>query len=151
VFLRDGGFNALGQQGVRVRRSCIRSGQGQIDEFLVSERLAGGAVVGPVLLILIEVQQAFEHGDEDAQAGGDQLVVGEGQRGQKRDGGGGQYLDNLDALEDALRRPALAVVPVDLVFEPAEDRVGFRVRDRDGGGTGWVVFRHRADPQRCDG
>ena len=127
VFLGDGGLDAFRQQSARIRDSCIGSGQGEIDELLVLQRLAGGSVVVPVLLVLVEVQQAFEDGDEHTQTSCDELIVAEGERREERDRRGGDDFDNFDALEGSLRRTAFSVVPGNLVFKPVENRIGFWV------------------------
>src|SRR6202041_317308 len=73
VLLRDERFDVFGEQGMGVGGRGVGSGMAQVKILLVLERLAGGAVGIPELLILVEVQDAFENGDENAEPGGDQL------------------------------------------------------------------------------
>jgi hypothetical protein len=134
VLLRHRRLDALGKQGVGSRRIRVRSGAGQIDVLLVLQGLAGGAIGRPVLLVLIEVQEPFQHRDQYSKPSRDQLVVRKGQRGEEWNGRSRKNLDDLDPFEHTPGRAAFAIVPIDLVLQAVEDRIRLPVRKHDSRG-----------------
>jgi hypothetical protein len=68
MFLGDQRLDPFGEQSVRIGHVRVGRGFAQIGVRLVLQRLAGGAICGPVLLLLIQVQHSLEHGDEHTQS-----------------------------------------------------------------------------------
>ncbi len=64
-------FDALGQDDAGVGSRGVGAGLGQVEKLFVLERLGGGAVGGPVVLVLVQVQQALQDGDDHAQGADD--------------------------------------------------------------------------------
>ena len=83
---------------------------------------AGGAIVDPVLLILVQVQQAFQHRHQNSETGDNILEVERRQvkRSEKRNQRGRNNLCDLDALKHPLVKQALAVIPIDLIFQAGQ-------------------------------
>jgi len=147
VFLGEGGFDAFGEGDTGIGRGGVGAGFGQVEEFFVLEGFGGGAVGGPVFLVLVEVEQAFKDGDDHAQASDDVVGevgnLGEGAAGEERDQGSGDDFDDLDAFEGLAGGAALLAVPGELVVEALEDGVvGLGEADGAGiihGGLGAIV------------
>ena len=105
------------------------------------QRLAGGAIVSPKLLILVQVQNAFENRDQHTEPGNNQLVIWQRNTRQKRNDRRGKNLNHLHAFEDPLRSTLLSRgVPINLIFKPGVDGVvpGKRVRSFRHGKTSWL-------------
>ena len=66
MLLRDEPLDALGEQRLGSGRGSVRPGAREEEELLVLEPLAGRAVGGPVLLILLELLEPLEHDDQRA-------------------------------------------------------------------------------------
>src|SRR5215469_13357682 len=77
ILLRDNPLDAFSEKSIRIRRGRlrIRSGFAEVQIFLVFESFGSGTVVVPVLLISIQVQDAFQNGDENTKAASDQRDV----------------------------------------------------------------------------
>ena len=123
MFLRDQGLNPFGKQSVRIDRARVRCCFAQIGIFLVLQGLAGRAIGGPVLLVLIQMQHSFEDGYEHSQSARDPGSLREAERCDEGNQGCGYDFDYLDALESALVDQAFPVVPGDFLLEALDDRI----------------------------
>jgi hypothetical protein len=93
------------------------------------------------------MQQTFKDRDEYTEAPGYLPVERVIHAGQKRDRCGSKYFDDFDSFENALRGAALAVVPIDLIFQTAVDGVRFRI-GRKGRLVDRVLFWHQKGPMK---
>src|SRR3954470_20266659 len=84
------------------------------------EPLAGRAIRGPVLLVLLELLEALEHEDEGSAAAHQPRRCA--RRRRDRDRRRRNDLADLEQLEPTLVELALRVVPGDLVLEPLPRR-----------------------------
>lgn len=116
MLLRDKALNSVSEHRVCVPVAAVRTRAGEVEELFVFQRLARRAVGAPVLLVLIELQEPFDHDDERAERRRERRV--RLQRRDNRDRGRGDELRGLQELEPPLRLTALAVVPGDLILQP---------------------------------
>ena len=100
------------------------------------ERFTCRAIVGPILLVLVEVQHPFENRNNNAEAANDPCHFRWGwASGGRADNGrqegndrSGPDLNDLDPLKISLVGYALAIVPTNLIFQPLHNRICGRVR-----------------------
>lgn len=85
------------------------------------QSLGRGSVGNPVLLVLIQVLDAFQDNDHGRQAAG--YPDGAVHRGHHRQRGGDRDLQELEPFIKPLVVAALDVVPADLVLQPVPCRV----------------------------
>lgn len=96
----------------------------------MSERFTCRPVPDPVLVKLIELQQAFKQCDQYAEnAGRDYRTWNIGRR-QERDDRGGSDLRDFDPLIPSHVGCAFSVVPANLVLQALDDRIRGRARIR---------------------
>src|SRR3954452_4752011 len=100
VLLGDEALDALGEPRLRILDPGIRPGAGGEEELLVLEALAGRAIGGPVLLVLLELLESFE--DHDQRAGAADQPCRRRYAGRHGDRRREDELADLQALEPAL-------------------------------------------------
>ncbi len=149
VFLGDEAFETLGED-IATIGSGVGAGGCKVEVFLVLEGFGGGPVEYPIGLPLIELLDTFgdDHdSSENGSDGGRNL-----QGGNYRHCGSDDEFGEFEALVRPLRSHALAVVPVDLIFQALPHRIVSRrvVRKlvaavvRAGcAGRGWLIAHAR--------